>query len=281
MQKLIKSFIVLTSLASAIALTLSIMIFQDREVIKQRTLTLEQTVTDVGINAAFPQQDTLLANLQDIDGMAKPLKGLSLHAKVLHQDLEHERNINASLTRVMENLKDTVSSKDIQLAEAGSVNRRLESAMDEKAIDLVAAQQQIERMTEHQNAQREEMMALRDDIAGLENTVADLHVDLETDKAYIARLENELDGGLLGPYPKPEVKGLVAKVIKVNKEWNSVIIDVGSGEPIQVNTTAMVHRGDNYVGLISVKDLDGEKSWCEVDTRMTELEIRVGDSVVF
>jgi septal ring factor EnvC (AmiA/AmiB activator) len=288
MVKALKVFIVFSFLCSIACLALGIKIFLDRETIKLRTQTLEESARSVAGNLKAEEgvKSGLRSKILDPATMKDPLRQLEDTAKNRQQDLEDTRNTLAATERVLEQTKDTLKSTEIQLADARSQIETLENDKMNLQNELNLAQNKVNQQMNEIAGLKEEISGLNDTISDKENAILGLEADLATVTSERDRAEKELDlciaqlQGNDGQTPD-DIKGKPAKIVRVNGEWNFVVLDIGKEEGILLNVEALVHRGEKLIGKVRVTEV--QEGMCIADIRPDWLEepIKEGDTVFF
>lgn len=260
----------------------------DREIIKLRTQNLEKSAREVADNLKADDaiKSKLRNDILDPDTMGTPLRQLEDTAKNRQQDLEDTRNTLAATERVLEQTKDQLKSTEIQLADARSQIETLENEKMNLMTELTSAQNKVNQQMTEIAGLKEEISGLNDTISDKENTILGLEADIATVTSERDRAEKELDlciaqlQGSDGSTPD-DIKGKPAKIVRINREWNFVVLDIGKEEGILLNVEALVHRGDELVGKVRVSEVQDNMCIADIHADWQESPIQEGDTVFF
>ena len=76
-------------------------------------------------------------------------------------------------------------------------------------------------------------------------------------------------------------KGLAGKIVVVNKDWNFVVVDVGTDAGALVNGIFLVHRQDQLIGKIRVSSVTRNLALAEIVNDWQASPFREGDKIVY
>ncbi|MFT5124013.1 MAG: DNA repair exonuclease SbcCD ATPase subunit [Kiritimatiellia bacterium] len=291
MVKFLKALIVLSFLCSIACLVLGIKIFMDREVIKLRTQNLENNAEKVAQHLKYENAGSLKSSLvartkEDAERMMSPLNQLASHAQLKQQTLEETENQLRETEAVLEQTRDALKSTEVQLAEARSQIEKLDADLARTMAELASAQNRVETLTTEKQGLMEEISALNDTIAQKENDILGYEADLASVTNERDRAEKELDlclaqlqgtsGAATG-----DLAGLPASIIRVNDQWNFVVLDIGQTEGVLLNVEAIVFRGDEMIGKVRVTDVQENMCIADINRKYLKTTIQNGDRVVF
>ena len=169
-------------------------------------------------------------------------------------DLERTRGeLEDARTQIVQ-LNDTIRSKDAELVEKSNLIAGLE---DEKAS--------LESQVADLNAQ----------IAGLQDQVAQLEEDKSVLEVQLEKCDKELHKEIT---MKP---GTTGTIVYANKDWNFVVIDIGSNDGVQSTAEMIVHRGEDMIGKIKISAVRDDVSIAEVLPDYQKATVKEGDDVLF
>ena len=218
--------------------------------------------------------------------MGGPLGQLESTAKVRQQDLEDTENKLLATEGILEQTRDTLKSTETQLAAANSRIEELENDKMNLQQELASAQNKVSEQMSQIAGLKEEINGLNDTISDKENMILGLEADIATVTSERDRAEKELDlciiaaqGGNGGT--PDDIKGKPAKIVRINREWNFVVLDIGKEEGILLNVEALVHRGDELIGKVRISEVQDQMSIADIRSDWLEGDIREGDTVFF
>ncbi len=284
MAKALKIFIVLLLLLSAGALFLATSLFGKREIIKSRTQKLENASAELATilsRADEPYISDLGVNLDRNRLMAPESMDAEL-GKLKTLAGERYRELGTTYA----DLKKT----NDELAE-----RRIELAQLRQ--DLERARQQVVQLNETISQRNADIAAQREQIEALDRDKANLQIQIDDLNNQIAKNEDDLQdqrdkiltleqtvGDLEAQLGGPDVvrilpKGLHGRVVVVNKQWNFVILDIGSKAGLVPNAEMLVHRGDKLVGKVFINGVTRDLAIADIRSDWAQMQIREGDFV--
>jgi prefoldin subunit 5 len=292
MAKALKVFVVLLLLLSITALVLAINLYGKREQLKGRTQNLEKAVVDTALelnkgeepfikdlNVAIDANRLMIYEneLNPADTMAPELAKLVTLAKVRYGELG---TTYADLKKTSDELAQTrmelaQTRQDLENARAEIV--QLNDTITQRNAEIARQQDQIGTLEREKGELQVTIDDLNNQIATLEDEKQDQRDKIATLEQTIVELENIL-GGPEGP-KRVVPKGLHGRVVVVNKDWNFVILDVGSKAGLGPNSELLVHRGDKLVGKVYVSGVTRDLAIADVKGDWQQLPIREGDSV--
>jgi hypothetical protein len=302
MGKALKAFIVLNFLLSIAVVALGVKVFLDREVIKARTLLMEEYAAKTATNLEWGGQvDWETSDLRKTNPFAipQPLKpeelpalesSLSDLARFATQRQAQLSQNYADLVATRQELaetRDTLATRTRELADARTQIASLESTLAKTQNDLSEANRTIDTLRMEKESLERQVDGLNKDVQERNDRIASLEVDLEKaiserDRA-IARVQT-LEGQLAGDKPSSRIwNGRAAQILAVNDKWNYVIIDKGSKDEMEMFLEAFVHRGDTYVGKLRVTRIEEAVSVAEIqtDTLVDGTFLQPGDTIFF
>ncbi len=291
MAKALKPLLIVLLLLGIAALTLGILLFNKREILKGRTQKLEQTVTAVATTLndgkepfIQPKGVTLdSTSLMDFESMDAELSKLRNLAGVRYEELD---NTYADLKKTSDELDATKTELAQTRSELEAANREIVSLKDtivQKDNEIAQANVKID--------------SLNQQVAGLESQVTDLNSQLAkiqeeknelNDK--IAQMDQDiksLEADLANALGKGEgaeermAKGLSGTILLVNKDWNFVVLDVGMDKGAKVNGVFLVHRDDKLIGKVRVSAVTRDLALAEIVNDWQTAAIKKGDKIVY
>jgi len=194
----------------------------------------------------------------------------NLHGKLAYSQSE--------LLKVTEDYKKNLDKFEAKQARAKDLTASLEVATKRiEDLDVKLRAEQVDRETQFQLAVKYNEL-LNQALSSLDN-LKERRKDLEEQfallaaKATAAGIDVTDLKNLLADRP-PEID---AKVTQVNATNTLVELSIGSDDGIKKGHVLMIHRGDNFLGTISIKDIESDRAVGEVDKKLQRGQIRKGD----
>ncbi len=276
MAKLLKPMVILLLVLSIVALVLGVMLFSEREVIKQRTQTLENRVMDM---AGSLRYDEITAEeLMDPELMDRALNRLNVHAGLTYQELQETKQDLANTQLQLEETEEELRVTQGRLEAAEQQVADLRDDLAERTAELASANQQIGQLERDNQDLQGRIDELDQRIVQLEEENMDLADTVAEQQARLEDYEDELfrDEAEIGT---PE--GLSGQILVVMPEWNFVVLDVGSEQGLSLHTEMLVHREDALVGRVRVSSVESELAIAEIMQDWVTDPLREGDHVLF
>jgi predicted RNase H-like nuclease (RuvC/YqgF family) len=283
MAKALKVFVILLLVLSIAALVLGIQLFGKREILKGRTQKLEAAVTSVAtaLNAAkdpfikeagVTLNGTSLSTYESMDGELRRLQGL---AENRYSELD---NTYADLKRTSDELnvtKDELAQTKDQLDRAQQQIVQLNDTVTQKNAEIARQTEQIGQLEQDKAGLQVQIDDLNTTVARMEDEQQDLKDKITTLEQTVVELEGLTGEGSIKALPK----GLHGKIVVVNKDWNFVILDLGSNDGLVPNAEMLVHRGDKLIGKVQISGVTRELSIADINADWVQGQVKEGDFV--
>lgn len=204
----------------------------------------------------------------------------------------------------LEEYKKTISQLEIKLKTAQGQIDTLTASLDNETAEKQKALEEAEQL----KADLEKQKGLRSDLeTKLNDTQKDVEKmqaelkDLEDKKAELEAKINELEAQaqqgvelgtiVVGPEggvsseaatapPPGQAQGLEGKVLVVNKEYNFIIINLGSKDGVNVNDIFSIYHDNKYIGDVKVGKTHDSMSAADFISTSTKDLVSDGDRVV-
>jgi peptidoglycan hydrolase CwlO-like protein len=282
MGKALKPLVVILLLLSIAALVLGSMLFSQREILKNRTQTLERSVVSLATYLAAPKDphiekaDVKLDEqaLMDLARMQEPLGQLSKLAEVRYEQLFQTKDDLQKTREELKNTRDELALTKTELKQSQDKVSELQTIIQQKETELTTANNQISQLQADKTQLQAEIDSLKQKLADAEEEVRDLQQLVAQLEAELAKLYAE-KGVLDVP------RGLSGKVVAVNPDWNFVILDIGSLSKLKAGAEMIVHRGDQLIGKVRVSNVELNMAVAEIEKDWEKAPIKEGDSVFF
>lgn len=288
MAKLLKPLIVIVLLVSIAALCIqAIVLFPKRTLIKERTQKLEGGVEKLvstlkGSLPAETQQAVpfAAANLkigvkEDLFKLDAELNNASKVANAVLQGWTDTKTDLENTRQDLENTRAELETTKAQLEDARTQIVQLNETIRGKDQELEEKSNVIAGLEEEKSTLTAQVADLTAQIASLQDQVAQLEEDKSVLETQLEKCDKELHKEIT---MKP---GTTGKIVYANKEWNFVVIDIGSNQGVQATAEMIIHRDDNMIGKIKISAVRDDVSIAEVMTDYQKDTVKEGDDVLF
>ncbi|NCD21452.1 MAG: hypothetical protein EOL90_00745 [Spartobacteria bacterium] len=291
MAKLLKPLVVIVLLVSIAALVIqAAVLFPKRTLIKERTQKLENGLDRVvGTlkgpqsllsdeakgQAAFSVNNLKIDNKIDLPRIDSELNHANQVATAVLEgwqftqtDLENTRQDLENTRAELESTKSQLEDARTQIVQLNETIRGKDQELEEKS-NLIAG-------LEDEKASLEAQVAdLTAQIAGLQDQVAQLEEDKSVLEVQLEKCDKELHKEIT---MKP---GTTGTIVYANKDWNFVVIDIGSDAGVQATAEMIVHRNDDMIGKIKISAVRDNVAIAEVLPDYQKATVKEGDDVLF
>jgi len=290
MAKLLKPLVVLVLLAAIAALVVqAFVLFPQREVIKERTLKLENGIDRVvkTLKGAPLLDDETRENIRfskaslavkekealpQIDGQ------LNIANKAAEIVLQGWDATNAELEQTIRDLEQTRAELENTKAELEAAKTRIaqqQAEIAEKTSKIADLESQIASLEEEKASLEVQLQDKDDQIATLESEKAGLEEEKAMLDAQLEKCSTAQDTSKSLP------PGTVGKIVYINSAWGFAVVDLGSNQGAVLGAELMVHRGDTYLGKIRLSAIRDDVSIAEFLPGAQLDAIKENDDVLF
>ncbi|MFH0907257.1 MAG: hypothetical protein V1929_00645 [bacterium] len=275
MAKALKPLIIILLILSFTSLILGIVLFSKREILKGRALRSEAGLVAVAEKIRFDGLDTTkLASYTEMQG---ELDKLAAAADNTYEDLQNTKtDLDTIKTELDQTATDLAASRK-QLEQREDDVRQLNQKVAQKDADLDTANSTIEQLDQDKTGLQGQINDLNDKLAQAEDASRDLQDMIVTLEQAVKDLENEI--GSTGRISLP--KGTSGKVLVVNKDWNFVVLDIGSEKGLVPKAEMLVHREDKLIGKVAISAVSKTLAIAEIVSDWEQTPLREGDYVVY
>jgi hypothetical protein len=281
MAKALRVFIILILLLSGVSLWLGIELFLQRDVLKQRVQTNENTLDQISkdLHATNFVKNALMANkAENLPAMKAEQGKLHAVAQTRWNDLVQNGNDYTNTLIRLDETNKVLAATQQDLADRKAEIVKLNDTISQKDQQLAQKDSEIGDL-KTAKADLEQKVKDRDDkIAKNEETIRDLKDEIKSDEEDIRRDEAEItarDHGI--PYIPA---GTAGRVVAVNDDWSFVVLNIGSNQKMVPNGYMYVHRGDKLLGRLKLTVVYKNMSIAAVEPDWQEGRIKEGDFVV-
>ncbi len=278
MAKALKAFIVILLLLSIASLVLGIMLFSKREVLKARTQKNEAALAKISQNLRFDGFNAAELVAQDEVGLAAmdaPLSRLSAAADNQYNELQLTKEDLARTQTELATTKDELTATQGELTRTQEQVQQLNATVTAKNAEIATKEDTIASLEQEKATQQTQIDELNNKIATMEDEKQDLNDKVVTLEQTIVDLE-ALKGESIG---RPLPRGISGKIMLVNKDWNFVVLNLGSKDGLVPNAEMLVHRGDKLVGKIQISGVAKEMAIADINSSWSVSQVREGDFV--
>jgi septal ring factor EnvC (AmiA/AmiB activator) len=282
MAKLLKPLVIIQLLLSIVAAVFAWMLFDKREVLKSRAQKMEGALANVASKIhddTFKVASLVVADKTQIGNMDAPLGKLGAAAGNLWDSYVFTSNkldeTRTELALTKEDLNQTKATLEQTQAEVAQLNDKLAA----KETELAQANAKITEVEQQVAGLKTQIEDLNTQIAKVEEEKRGLKDDLESEKQRALDLEGELFIAQ-GKTRKMRL-GTSGSVLVVNKDWNFVVVDVGSNRGGQVSGELLVHRDDKLIGKVRITSMTKELALAEIIDEWQAVPFKEGDKVVY
>ncbi|RJO65635.1 MAG: hypothetical protein C4540_00615 [Candidatus Omnitrophota bacterium] len=235
---------------------------------KTKAATLEKDMEALSSKQRVVQAELESAKKTIVDFESK-LKAYELQIENLTEDLDMEK------TAKEESLK-----KVSQLKIALELQEKQRSALEEK---VTQAQDEVKKFKEELKDLQLKKGELEEKLRGVQANAPSAG-DVELGKIVIGPEGEELVGFDQEVLAQPRGNVLEGKVLTLNKEYDFVVINLGSKDGVKINNVFSVYRENAYLGDVKIDKLHDSMSAATfvVDAKHKDLKNRIseGDKVV-
>ncbi len=279
MAKALKYIVILLLLLCIGSLVLGIQLFSKREVLKGRTQKLEQTLGTIAKNIrydAFNVGSLAAEDVNQLNAIQTSLNQLAAAAQVQYDDLQNTKQDLETTRQDLSMTKDQLARTEADLDRAKGEVETLTTAVSEKNAQISQQQTRIDGLEQEKVNLQISIDDLNNQIVAVEDDLRDAQDKILTLEQTVGQLENEL-----GYKTKVLPKGLTGRILFVNKDWNFVVIDLGSDDGLVSNAEMLIHRKDNLIGKITISGIARKMAIAELQPEWAQAQVKEGDFVVF
>ncbi|HMP72906.1 MAG TPA: hypothetical protein PKE55_06530 [Kiritimatiellia bacterium] len=280
MGKALTPVTIVLLILSIVSLVLGSMLFGHREVLKARTQYNEQALAAVARNIEFNEfraSALVVDSKEGLPGMQAALRQLEARAqlqtdtlKATQQDLDVARE---ELTQARDELARARAELDDALADA----ERARNDLAAKTAEVGRQQNRIDTLEQDKINIQLQMDEVNNRLVMIEDELRDAQDRMFT----LEQENNDLMAQLGIGQVKALPRGLTGRVIVVNKDWNFVVIDLGSEQGMVPEAEMLIHRDDRLIGKVQITDVSRALAIAELKADWLQDEVKEGDFVVY
>ena len=291
MAKLLKPLVVIVLLVSIAALVIqAAVLFPKRTLIKERTQKLENGLDrvvgtlkgpqsllseDSKAQAAFSAKNLKIGNKIDLPRLDSELNRANQVANAVLEGWQFTQTDLENTRQDLENTRAELESTKAQLEDARTQIVQLNETIRAKDQELEEKSNVIAGLEDEKTSLTAQVADLTTQIAGLQDQVAQLEEDKSVLEVQLEKCDKELHKEIT---MKP---GTTGTIVYANKDWNFVVIDIGSNDGVQSTAEMIIHRGEEMIGKIKISAVRDDVSIAEVLTDYQKATVKEGDHVLF
>jgi peptidoglycan hydrolase CwlO-like protein len=249
MAKTLRVMVILILLLSAAALTLGIMLFMQREVLKGRTQKLENSHLALSKSLHYDKLtlEQMKANKkEELDNIDKPLKDLNSFAVNTYETLQETKKNLADTKAKLAKTEEELATTKTQLAAANTEIAGLKDTVTKKDAEITEKTGKITALEGEKTALQGSLDEANKKIAKNEADITELHAQIKDRDLTIKDLNAQL--GRIYPIPR----GTTGKILSVSPDWKFAVLDIGRDNGLWPNAEMLIHRGTNLLGRVRI-----------------------------
>jgi uncharacterized phage infection (PIP) family protein YhgE len=279
MAKALTPVVIILLLLSVGSLLLGFQLFGKREVLKGRVQQTEQALGRIASNIGYEGFRVGALAADDPEGLTRmtaPLNQLAAATLVQYTELQDTRQDLETTRQDLNGLRDEHDRALADLDQARSEANNMRTQFEQVRSQVAAKDAEISRLQEKDTRLNMQIQDLNNEIAQTGDELRDAQDKIITLEETVKLMEVEL-GGATGMV----AEGLTGRVLHVNRDWNFVIIDLGTRDGLAPKTEMLIHRADTLVGKVMVSNLGQDMAIAELQPGWTQTTVEEGDYVVF
>jgi DNA repair exonuclease SbcCD ATPase subunit len=237
------------------------------------------------------------------------------HAKNIElEEKIEELNIKQKITeakffeaqKIISSLEVKIKESVVQINELSDEISKEQAAKEEVLSNLEKIKQEIEQQKALKLDLENKLSQAQNEVRSMQGKLVTLDSDKKDLELKIKDLEEKSQGVELGkivvsPEPvktdnvkgknkakvvkenkevEPAEKGVEGKVLVVNKEYNFVVINLGSKDGVGLGQVFSIYRGNSYLGDVKVEKLHDSMAAAGFISEDTKAKVKEGDKVI-
>jgi len=193
-----------------------------------------------------------LAELELIKGdLERKVSELETKANMLSENYEKEKSQNDVIKSKLSKKEEELNGIKVKLETAIGEKKRLQEILDEEKTKYSQLKEHVDKLVDVKDV-------LEDKVRNIINKQG---IELER---IVVKTEGSLEG----------------KVLVVNRDFNFIVVDIGSKDDIELNDVLTVFKNGKYVGEAQVEKVYDTMSAATISKETKPGSIAVGDSAV-
>lgn len=296
----VKIFLILNLIFSSVAVWIALMVFNDREIVKARTVLLRENINRAADNLGYAEKQSWESTAQnDTDFVLPPVDS----SEALPAFTESLGSLESVASTRVEQLANTYEQVQVAKADLGTAREELAVAESELAstrtevanleVELSDTQGEVQVARNEASTAERETQRLQREVNDLNETSTDLQASVSKTQEDLGLRTVERDRlqELLAACRRPRSQDgdsgdwhqKTAQILAADPEWDYVVINKGEVDVLPMYLEAFVHRGETFIGKIRVLQVENTVALAEVIPGTMEPDTRMqpGDTIFF
>lgn len=298
MGKAIKTFIILNLALSIAVAIFGFLLFRDREIVKARTVLLQNSTQRVAANLSWGQdvpweaaEDRRAGSFtvpqptspDELPTLENTLNELGRFATQRLAQLNQRYQELTETQRLAEQTRATLAARERDLADVRQELATTQARAQSVTEELSQSQTQLNTLRAERDGLQRQVQSLNTQLSQRDDQIASLEVDVTRLREDLASLTDREQPRIQTGTTSDAWKGRHAAILAVNETYRFVILDKGEVDVLPVGLEAIVHRGDEFIGTVTVRQVEELVAIAEINpaTLTPGQQIRLDDSVFF
>ncbi|MCB1102795.1 MAG: hypothetical protein H7A43_04620 [Verrucomicrobia bacterium] len=280
MAKALKPIVFVLLLLSIVSLILGFLLFGKREVYKESTAKSRSALSEIARNLKFDDfraSDLVVTDPAQFPQMDKSLNLLAAAAQLKTDELETTQQALDVSREERDQARDEANRAIADREAAEDEAARLNQEVAAKSAEVTRQQARLDELQQDKVDLQLQTDELNTKLATVEDELRDVQDQLVTLEQENSDLLSQLGYGTNKQLPK----GLTGRVVLVNKDWNFVVINLGSDQGLVSDAEMLIHRGDQLVGKITISDVSRNLAIADLNRNSLQDSVMEGDYVVY
>lgn len=281
---LLKVSVALMLLLSGAALYMGYLLFDQRDELKGRTQTLEESVKRIAstIETGDETGETIVipdVQLRTLDTMSAPLSRLEAAAKYQLDRFNAMRRDRVDIKETLAELEEGLKTKTADLEQTTKKYDEVVGTIAERD-KAITEQKVLIGNLEREKAEFERKIAtLEDNVQALQVENRDLTDKAAELSARLGDVEARADPSRISA---KLVKGRQGVILHVDPAWNFVIFSIapGSLDKIVPEAELLVHRGTKFLGKVRVTNVESHLAVANILSDWQQAAMKEHDEVI-
>ncbi|MCC5845718.1 MAG: hypothetical protein JJU05_15830 [Verrucomicrobia bacterium] len=298
MGKLLKTFIILNLALSIVVAIFGFQLFRDREIVKARTILLETNAQRVAANLSWGQEvdwessedrrsGTFTvpqpASPGELASMENTLGELGRFATQRLAQLNQRHNELVQTRRQADEARETLATRERELASTRQELATAQERVSSMETDLRQSRLEVNTIRVEREGLERQVQQLNTQVSERDDQIASLEVDIARLREDLSNLTQRTQARTPGGAGTEAWVGRPATILAVNETYQFVILDKGSIDVLPVGIEAIIHRGDEFIGTVTVRQVEELVAIAEINpaTLTPGERIQPNDTVFF
>lgn len=298
MGKAIKTFLILNLALSIGVAIYGFLLFQDREIVKARTILLQDNAQRIASNLSWGQEvdwetpeDRRAgsfnvpqpASPEDLPEMENRLGELARFSTQRLAQLNQRYSELVQTRRELADTRDTLATREQELASTRQELTTTQARLASTETDLRQSRLELNTVRVERDGLERQVQGLNVQLSERDDKIASLEVDVARLEDDISNLTAQAQSRVPGGAGAEAWKGRSATILAVNETYQFVILDKGVIDVLPLGLEAIVHRGEEFIGTVIVRQVEDLVAIAEINpaTLTPGLKLEPMDTVFF